>query len=276
MASLDRSREALGRTLEAYRKEPSGDPLHDLRVALRRAAALARLFRGFPAARSGKVVRVRVQDLRRRLSCARQHEVSRQLLTELAKDGEEGASKVITAWPAEPKGTPALADVLRDGRAALRLLTIWRVKAAAWRPPGAERRRLAHKVTKRARRARKRVLELGVPDRETLHAQRIAGKALRYRLELLKGFEPRAEALVKASRKLQDALGVAHDWACLVTDVAAKARTMPLAARGAMPRLLRRVDAERARHLGLAQKAARRFVTFLSAARPTVRQKPIR
>ena len=66
----------------ATRARSAGDEelVHDLRVALRRTEALARLFRGIPGKGDGEAPRESARALRRRLSVLRSEEVGRALL----------------------------------------------------------------------------------------------------------------------------------------------------------------------------------------------------
>src|SRR5262245_54517256 len=73
----------LSEAWEGYRRSASGEELHELRVSLRRVAAVSALFRGFPGRESGREVEELASVARRRLSPCRQAEVSAALLAEL-------------------------------------------------------------------------------------------------------------------------------------------------------------------------------------------------
>ena len=73
------------RALGARARSARDDELvHDLRVALRRTEALARLFRGLPGKGDGEAPRTAARSLRRRLSVLRSEEACRALLSSRA------------------------------------------------------------------------------------------------------------------------------------------------------------------------------------------------
>lgn len=228
--------------------------LHDLRVSLRRTAAVARLTRAFPERDSAEPLRRTSRDLRRFLSPHRTIEVSvARLRVRFRRDPVRHAAAIRLAARLDPK-TEATAGG-RDGDVRLAALrAAFAIRAAELslfsRPfagvvaSGADIR-LARAVLRRLEKRRRRLLDAGVPDRETLHAMRIAAKDFRYGLEFVQGYVPHAGPLLDALRHFQDAAGDAHDRIELVPLVSGAGKTAAenRSARLLVPALSR--DAER-------------------------------
>ncbi|MBL8113178.1 MAG: CHAD domain-containing protein [Acidobacteria bacterium] len=271
--SLDKTVATLTQALEAYRGNPSGEPLHDLRVALRRTAALAALFRNIPADGDGRAERDAAQELRRGLSAARQNDVSRGLLTDLTAEEPDLAPAIAALLPSfTAETTSSAASAVSGAEQIVSLLSAWKERAAG--VSGEDEGAFRGKVSKRLRKARKKLLSFGKPTRKTLHEERIAGKALRYRLELLAGALPSAAPLVKASKSFQDALGEAHDWACLLEDVRARVDGLPRIRRAGALALVIVAEEKRAERLETARSEAEAFFGILRDADLTVPEPP--
>jgi CHAD domain-containing protein len=272
--AIGSARARLEEALARFVVEPSGEPLHDLRVALRRSAAVGALFEDLPSEGAGVAVRQGSRDLRRRLSEARQLGVSAELLGDLLRKRElrgrrRLASALSRGWE-NGDGSPGVDDVRAAADSVLEALGAWALAAAEWRPEAAEEKRVGKLVTKRIRQRRKRLLAVGVPDEKTLHEQRVAGKALRYQLEVIVAVEPAAGELVRAARRFQEVLGAAHDLACLYADLDRSLRARPRRPLGGLEILLA-VEDRRARAFREAREEARRFLRELKRTRPRVR-----
>lgn len=183
--------------------------MHDVRVALRRLEATARLFRGFPGAGDGDALQASARELRRRLSPLRSEEVGRALFEERVED-EAILRRVF------PDDLPALrvdpAEIARLGTGVAE----WSQRLAAavggaFAPRGMAGSVLRRRVGKRLSRDLARLRELLPPTAGTLHPARIAVKRVRYALELLGPLVPQAGPLLDRFRLFQDAAGDAHD-----------------------------------------------------------------
>ncbi len=208
--------------------------LHDLRVALRRTAAVAKLTRAFPEPDSARPLRRTSRDLRQFLSPHRTLEVSvARLRVRFRRDPPRHALALRLAARFGP--APDRKGAARDGDirlAALRAAFAIRVaELSRFSRPFASvvasgtDARLARLVLRRLEKRRTKLLEGGVPDRENLHAARIAAKDFRYSLELVRGFVPDAAPLLAALRKFQDTAGDAHDRLELAAIVGRAAKT---------------------------------------------------
>jgi CHAD domain-containing protein len=205
------------------RAERLDDPevLHDLRVALRRTASVAKLTRGFPAPGAGEPLRRAARDLRHFLSPQRTLEVSvARLSTRFRRDPARHAVARRLTKRISPASGRALVPP-KDGHLRLRALR------AAFSERDAELAHFSHPfaavvptkddaalarlVRRRLRRRRRQILEAGVPDRESLHALRIAVKDLRYGLEFVRHLVRGVPPLLKLFQEFQDTAGDAHD-----------------------------------------------------------------
>ncbi len=206
----------------AARARSTGDEelVHDLRVALRRTEALARLFRGLPGKGDGEAPRAAARALRRRLSLLRSEEVGRALLASRA--GTADSRLIAVVFPGE---LPAVRVEPGDVEAVERALARWRRRLAAAQDGAFAPRAAAD--TALLRRTRRRLVRLVrnlsgflPPDRETMHAARIAAKRARYALEVLEPLDPRFRPILRLLRSFQDAAGDAHDLVELAARVA--------------------------------------------------------
>ena len=211
--------------------------LHDLRVALRRAAALARLTRNFPTPDSGDPLRRTARDLRRFLSPHRTLEVTVERLNRRFRSdpARHAVAKKLAARIAPPSG--GTADSAKEGQlrlAALRAaFTIRDAELSRisrpFVPETASRGEvvLARLVRRRLRKRRKKLLAAGLPERETLHPMRIAAKELRYELEFVRGLVAGVPELLREFQRFQDAAGDAHDRIELIRLVAEASAAAP-------------------------------------------------
>lgn len=250
--------------------------LHDLRVSLRRTAAVARLTRGFPARDSGEPLRRAARDLRRFLSPNRTLEVSMaRLSTRFRRDAPRHAVALKLAAriaPAPGDGTAAARDghlLLTALRAAFglrdaELSLLSRPFSAA--PLTRSDERLARLVRRRLRKRRKSFLEAGLPERETLHPLRIAAKDLRYGLEFVRDLVPGVPGLLREFQRFQDTAGDAHDRIELIRVVGDAAAEGPSALRRGARTLVLPLERDAALALRRAQASARSLVARLAAS----------
>lgn len=246
--------------------------LHDLRVTLRRIAALARLTGDAPRKGAGKALRAAARDLRRALSVRRTQDVARSLLlarfrrdprrravavrlaARLAKEGDPGPS---------PERTRALLARLR--RAFTRRdLAFARLHdpLTGSADPLAEKT-LAKSVRRRLRRAAKRLRVAGTPGPAGLHPARILARDLRYGLEFAGDTMSAPDALVPLLTDFQDSAGHAHDLAELIGEVRRLAGRSHTAGRREALRLLPPLLAAEERAVARAQASSRRFLARL-------------
>lgn len=226
-----------------------GGALHDVRVALRRTAALSRLSRGFPSEGSGEPLLAAARSLRRALSASRSEEVCRSRLAR--RFGRDAARREAARSLAARLGQPGAPPPPEPADLLAELLPLFASREAellaAADADGAADRRLSLRLHRRLRRRRRRLLSLGVPERSTLHRFRIATKDFRYGVEFLAGELPGGRDLLKLLRAFQDAAGDAHDREEIVDLVRRRALSSPRDRAGArllLPTLER--DATRA------------------------------
>lgn len=198
---------------------PTEDALHDLRVALRRTASLARLTRDVPAKGDGEALRAAARRLRRDLSEQRTREVSRRILTERFQDDPK--KRALARQAAVAIGTPEAVSADPAELRELRETFAARDASLAIQDlDGAIEQRLRRRVEKRLAKKKKRLLSFGSAlSTEELHPARIRVKDLRYSLEFVKDVAPDIDDLLKLLVKLQDRAGGAHDLAELVAEV---------------------------------------------------------
>jgi CHAD domain-containing protein len=271
-AALSERRARLDALLARLSGPPSGEALHDLRVALRRIAALARLTGNAPRKGSGRGLRIAARDLRRALSTRRTEDVARALLlgrfrrdprrrpvaerlaARLAKEGDPGPS---------PARTRDLLSRLR------RAFTRREAALARLHDPltgtadSATEKGLAKNVRRRLRRAAKLLQAAGVPGPAGLHPARILARDLRYGLEFTGIAMPTPAVLVPLLMDFQDTAGAAHDLSELIVEVrrlAGRSRTVD---RRAALRLLPPILAAEERALARAQASSKRLLARL-------------
>ena len=268
-AALSERRAKLDALLARVSGPPEGETLHDLRVALRRIAALARLTGDVPRKGAGKALRAAARDLRRALSVRRTQDVARKLLlarfrkdprrravavrlaVRLAKEGDPGPS---------PERTRALLARLR--RAFTRRdLTFARLHDPLTGTSDAlAEKELAKSVRRRLRRAAKRLRDTGTPGPAGLHPARIIARDLRYGLEFADDLMPAPGQLVPLLADFQDAAGHAHDLAELTAEVRRLAGRAQAKGRREALRLLPPLLAAEERAVARAQASSRRLL----------------
>ena len=254
---LEEALPARGEILRALagRARAGGDEdlVHDLRVALRRVEALARLFRGDPEKGDGEVPRALARELRRRLSVLRSEEVGRALLASRAETVVSLPSGLV--FPGE---LPAVRVDAGEVDAVERAVALWRRKlvstrGGAFAPRAQAQAALLRKTRRRLVRLIRRLLALLPPDGRTLHPARIAAKRLRYALEVVEPLDAGIRASLRLLRAFQDAAGDFHDLAELAATVDA------LAVRGgenrlALDLLVRDLESDARRALAVARR----------------------
>lgn len=274
-AALSERRARLDALLARVSGQPGGETLHDLRVALRRISALARLTNDVPRKGNGKALRVAARDLRRALSVRRTQDVARKLLlsrfrrdprrravavrlaARLAKEGDPGPS---------PERTRALLARLR------RALTRRDLAFARLHDPltgtadALAERTLAKSVRRRLRRAAKRLRDAGTPSPAGLHPARIVARDLRYGLEFAGDLMPAPDKLVPLLADFQDAAGHAHDIAELIVEVRRLAGRARAKDRREALRLLPPLLGAEERAVARAQTSSRRLLGRLDLA----------
>ncbi len=229
----------------AARARKGGDEelVHDVRVALRRLEALARLFRGVPSEGDGEAVREPARSLRRRLSLLRSEEVGRALLAQRTESTDPGLAELVF-----PIGLPAVRVGAVELTPVGRAVAVWRRRlSSSFDGPFAPRAGGEAEVLQRThRRLRRRLSELASllpPRRKTIHPARIAAKRVRYALEIVEPLDPGVGPVLRLLRAFQAAAGDAHD----LLELAARVR----AVRGAET-LARALEADAGRAISAA------------------------
>lgn len=251
----------------AARARAGGDDdlVHDVRVALRRLEALARLFRGVPGKGDGDAVRASARDLRRRLSLLRSEEVGRALLA--ARPGAVEAGLEALVFPGE---LPSVRVDPAQVREVERTLGAWRGRLAsasdgAFAPRAGLEVLLARRTWRRLGRRSAELSALLPPARKTLHFARIAAKKARYALEAVEPLDPAARPLLRLLRSFQDAAGDAHDLGELAARFRAAASSRP-----DLEPILRALDADAARALAAARRKGQALVGPVRRLRVTL------
>jgi len=266
---LEQTLAAQGARLRALadRARTGGDDdlVHDVRVALRRLEALARLFRGVPGERDGEAARALARDLRRRLSLLRSEEVGRALLA--ARPGAGDAGLVAVVFPGE---LPSVRVDPAQVQEVARVLGGWRGRlASASDGPFAPRAGLEALLARRTRRRlRRRTEELSAllpPGRKTLHPARIAAKKVRYALEVVEPLDPAVRPLLRLLRSFQDAAGDAHDLGELAERVRTAASSRP-----DLEPFLQDLDADTSRAFAAARRRGAALAAPVRRLRPAL------
>lgn len=271
-AALSERRARLDALFARLSGPPSGETLHDLRVALRRIAALARLTGDAPRKGSGRALRTAARDLRRALSTRRTEDVARRLLlSRFRRDPQRRPVAERLAARLAKEGDPGPAPArMRDLLARLRRAFARReATLSGLHDPltgtadsGTERK-LAKTVRRRLRRAAKRLQAAGVPGLAGLHPARILARDLRYGLEFAGAAMPAPALLVPLLMDFQDTAGRAHDLSELIALVRRLAGRARAAERRAALRLLPPILAAEERALFRAQASSKRLLARL-------------
>lgn len=262
--------------IEAALAHSRAASVHDIRVALRRTTALSGVSKGIPKKGAGGALAKEARALRKLLTERRTREVlvarlkerfvkngrRQQLALRAARtlEGEAGADP----GPADPRFERSVARLRRHFETRDRELgtMLSQGKSAA-----AAERALRHRASRRIGRLARKLAEMEVPDRRTLHPFRIAAKKLRYALELLEESVPGSTPLLRELRHLQELSGDAHDRIELVLAVRHVASDDP-----ALQELLGPLESDARRavrtSIGSASTLLRRLDT-IAAALPT-------
>ena len=194
------------------------ESIHQLRIWTRRSAAALRLFEPLVPYRAGKSLKKRLRKLRRSAGNVRDCDV---LLERIRAAGGKRPRTIVMALKerrrtARKKLAALHKKLMRHRR--LEVESALLIKRLAW--PG---RHSSSRPPPFGRWCRQQLLPLGerffeIAERDlaedaSLHALRIAGKRLRYALELAPAAlpPPRLERLYQALRDLQDRLGTVCD-----------------------------------------------------------------
>jgi CHAD domain-containing protein len=246
---------------------PTFEALHDLRVTLRRTAALAKLTRGVPQAGDGELLRKAARDLRRVLSTQRMREVSCRRLRArfrgdpVRREPSLALARLLERQANDPRNAPgrALAGPLSSLRRAFAR------READFAPQKSTplfsrdsriEKELCKKIASRLESKRRRLLRDGVPTVETLHPTRIRLKDLRYSLEFVEGTMAGVDALLPPLKAFQTAAGDANDRFELVTLVQALLMKTPRTRRRDASALLPILSRDAERALRRAQRTA--------------------
>jgi CHAD domain-containing protein len=246
--------------------------LHDLRVALRRTGAVAKLTRDFPAEGDGEALRTAARDLRRALTGSRTREVARRrLVNRFRRDPSKRRTAERLAKRLGTEKEEAAVGKTADARlSALRRAFAWRDADLARLNPSLSgivdsraEKTLRKTIQRRLRKKRRRLLDAGIPAAETVHPLRIAAKDLRYSLELVSDVIPGASGLLHRLQEFQDVAGDAHDRAELIAVVRRVAGRCPPSLRRDAMRLLPVLMRDAEISLARAQASSRRLLRDL-------------
>ncbi|MEQ8786279.1 MAG: CHAD domain-containing protein [Pirellulaceae bacterium] len=193
--------------------------IHQLRVWTRRAAAALRLFKPLLPKRRAKWMRSQLKSIRRAAGDARDLDVLLQRLEQWSDPPGDLAPLIYEVQQRRSAAQPAVVEVYDQMRQDDLLKHRCRELVARVRTGGEE----AGEVTRFgpwADEQLRMVLETfyqaasaDLSDLEQLHAFRIAGKRLRYTMELLAGAYPRSfrKSLYRNISNLQEKLGSIND-----------------------------------------------------------------
>lgn len=231
--------------LAAYQAEEDSEYVHQLRVATRRARAAMEVFREMLPDRGTRWVRKRLRSLRQAAGKARDLDVlGARLRSELPRGGDSGRAAILSLLDAERRDAQVplreAVDELRRKDFAGRAETLTGRVAWHGQDPEPDYRELAetHLTSLGTGFIEAAVLVPG--DIESMHRMRIAGKRLRYAIELLAAPLPKAvrQEIYPQLSSIQTRLGDIHDHAVaaqLLADLAGCAKSKP--ARAALRRL---------------------------------------
>jgi len=267
---LERLRAAEPETRSGQRIEP----LHEMRVALRRTRSALRAFRAALPARQQEALRRELTWLGQELGQVRDLDVQLGLATQHRERLAPDARRPLDAYrrhlqQERRRRRAALLAALDSRRARALLLALERVAnspppralpAAAAEPFADAGRRAARKALRRLRQRGATIGEL--PEAADLHALRIRAKRLRYVLEALRPIAGvPARRLIAQVIKLQDGLGRFND--AIVAVAALRAYRAQLAVGGDASAVIEALADAELRRAGAAQadfqRAWRRF-----------------
>jgi CHAD domain-containing protein len=198
---------------EALDEPRDPDRIHRVRVATRRAGAALRVFDDLVSRNSTKQLNKLLRKLRRAAGDARDEDVFAQRLREWAKTrghDEQPGLDWLAGAEAGKRSVTRLAicetDRLRDGW--LKLMKQIRPRPKTSGETLADR--AAEQIPRRLTTFHS-AASADIDRPELLHRLRIAGKRLRYSLELLGPGLPAADQMSLSVQTAQDILGEAHD-----------------------------------------------------------------
>ena len=195
--------QSLGRQLTKLSHDPCPENVHHLRTHTRRVEVLVTAFTGSTSGNDRKLLKL-LSRLRKKAGRIRDLDVQLAALGDLAmnRDGHRKSQLIRRLEEERQTRNVKLAKFLDRERL------------------GEIRKRLKKAAANRTQidpldLAIEQLSELGAYDsrlnEKTLHQYRIVGKRSRYLAEVAVQ-EPRAERLIEALKKLQDAIGDWHDW----------------------------------------------------------------
>ncbi len=189
------------------------DRIHDMRVATRRANATITVFGDFLSRRTREKLDQLLHKLRRAAGDARDQDVYAQLLCERAEELGENEQPAFD-WLA---GSAAALEARSHAavRKTANLRDKWQKVVAAVHPKSSARNETLADRADAVIAKRLAAFHVAAQERiekpSRLHRLRIAGKRLRYSLELLGPALSGADHLLHAIHQAQDILGAAHD-----------------------------------------------------------------
>jgi CHAD domain-containing protein len=204
-------------------KEDDAEAIHNLRVAIRRLRRCLQVFSGFYPGRSWKKIRRRLADLMDAAGEVRDRDIALELL---AAAGISSRSAVVRQLEGERRQAGRMLqlelgrwkerDLARKWRAELEVKSMKKAGTVKWNPrAGAAanaRRELPRLVAEYFAWVRELVAEDPAPPK--LHQARLAGKRLRYTLELFRPcYGSALEQRLDTLKKLQQVLGEVNDTA---------------------------------------------------------------
>ncbi|NWF84702.1 MAG: CHAD domain-containing protein [Bryobacteraceae bacterium] len=235
---LRRVQEEISSTIE----NPAADPVHDLRVAIRRASQALRLFAGLLPPKEARRMRRGLKPALDAAGRARDLDVGAELLQSV---GLEGHHPLFSAMAAERrKAVLALLGqlyLLQSEDVPLCWLPVLdRIAPSGEQAADAARAALPPIAAEFFEAGRKTMAR--TPSPEKLHALRLAAKRFRYTLELWEPFYGAAYKIkLESVRRIQSILGSRQDCAVM------RERLKPLSAvDAALEAALRKVDARAA------------------------------
>ena len=201
------------------RTEP--EHAHQLRVATRRAGAALILFRDYCRPAPVRRVRRLLREIRAAASAARRDDVHLRIVGELAAGAPDVWKPVEAALTESRERAQRNLEAAADGDAQRRLRRACRRLLDGAQPPAPDAAEPPYTLAQLAGRTLPALLEAVCGEHadrpkslEDLHALRIAGKKLRYALELTVGCFPASLREQQYSRLVdfQDRLGAINDW----------------------------------------------------------------
>ena len=222
---LDELVEGLRRLIPTAIRDNDVDAIHDARVATRRLKAALDLLETTIDHRRLRPFARTLRKLRRRLGPLRDLDVMGDHLIELKKDATDDQQKAI-AWleirlqNARKLSVHDARDSAPPGKMLAKLGTWWGVRdditAAADVTNSLLTDSLARQLATFSRESNRLISPEPAADQLNPHAIRIAGKSLRYTLEMarVQGFDFDGDVF-KSFKQMQDALGLWHDFIVL-------------------------------------------------------------